>query len=371
MTSATVAGNGWMSHGLYRGMAPEAELVLVQARGSDGHIGSARIARALSWIRQHARMFEIRVVSVSLGGAPATTIDDVVDAAVQALVRDGITVVVAAGNDGDRRLVPPATAPDALTIGGLDDRNVFDAASRALWHSNYGESIRGRVKPDLVAPSMWVVAPMLPGSDVAYEARALFERRRAVDRTCETRIGELKLVTPYYQHVEGTSFAAPIVAGTVAGMLELNDALRPGRIRELLLEACTVIPGAPLERQGAGAIDAGRAAALTIADLRGPTAHGAASPQLDSSGVRFRLHDHRARSVRVLGSWNGWRAPGLRARLAEPLVWEAMLGPLESGAYAYKFLLDDVRWVADPANPSRTSDGLGGWNSTFEVNGNR
>ncbi len=38
-------------------------------------------------------------------------------------MESGISVVVAAGNDGQRRLLPPATAPMVLTIGGIDDGN--------------------------------------------------------------------------------------------------------------------------------------------------------------------------------------------------------------------------------------------------------
>jgi serine protease AprX len=73
-------------------------------------------------------------------------------------------------------------------------------------------------------------------------------------------------VTPHYQHVEGTSFAAPIVAAVAACMLEANGALGPRRVRELLTAAAHPVPGAPPERQGAGAVDAGRAVRLALAE---------------------------------------------------------------------------------------------------------
>ena len=55
-----------------------------------------------------------------------------------------------------------------------------------------------------------MVAPLLPQSSVATEAKELFARRLLGDRTCEPRINAEKLVTPYYQHMDGTSVAAPV-----------------------------------------------------------------------------------------------------------------------------------------------------------------
>jgi serine protease AprX len=289
MTSAVAAGNGHASHGFYRGLAPDADLVLVQVQGEDGRIGNAAIARALDWLRWAGPEFGLRVASLSLGGEPVTALrGNVVDQAVASLVETGVSVVVAAGNDGVRRLVPPATAPAATTVGGLDDRNTLDPEARALWHSNYGESGGGGGKPELVAPSLWVVAPILPGSDLAREAAPLFARRAAGEAEVEEAIATRKLVTPQYQHVEGTSFAAPIVAGVVACMLEALPTLDPRRIRTLLTEAAQPVAGAAPERQGAGAVDAGKAVALALREaglgrspqppLPSPQAQPAGSP---------------------------------------------------------------------------------------------
>src|SRR5262249_32296373 len=154
---------------------------------------------------------DVRVVNLSLGGDPVVPLaGNAVDRAVAALADKGITVVAAAGNDGVRRLAPPATAPPGVTLGGLHDPHTPDAAEGALWHSNYGESGWTTAKPELAAPSLSVVAPLLPGTAVAEEAKALFAARAAGEAKDEPRIAELKLVTPHYQHVEGTSFAAPI-----------------------------------------------------------------------------------------------------------------------------------------------------------------
>ncbi len=370
MTSTALAGNGWKSHGLYRGLASDADVILIRVRGEDGHIGSVRVARALRWVRDNAQRYGIRVVNTSLG---VSTDTEAALAEINALVADlvarNVSVVVASGNDGQRALAAPATASDSITVGGLDDRNVFDPGERALWHSNFGVANDGRDKPELVAPSLWVVAPLLPNTDVAREAEELFGRRAAGDASAEGRIAELRLVTPHYQHVEGTSFAAPIVSATVACMLEANSELRAEHVRDLLTSACHEVPGAERERQGAGAIDAGRAVAAALAAASGLTATRVQSPIIEGRRPSVWLLDRRAVSVRVLGSWDSWQTPGTAARQQSPGVWRATLGPLGQGSYAYKLLIDDVRWIADPANPLRAHDGVGGWNSALVVPG--
>lgn len=363
MTSVAAGGNGFASRGLYRGLASGAELVLVRARDAAGRITSHSISRALSWLRDNSEAFDVRVVSVSLGGdATAMLESDAVDDAVARLVERGVVVIVAAGNDGQRSIVPPATAPAALTVGGLDDRNVFDSAGRALWHSSYGATWMGCQKPELVAPSIWVAAPVLPMTDVAREAVELFTRRAHGDSTCESRIADLRLITPHYQHVEGTSFAAPIVAGIVACMLEANPALSPERVRALLTLACRRVPGAPTERQGAGAIDAGSAVALALLDAN-DVGYPAHAPVAAGTRIRFVLHEADARAVRVVGSWDGWAYPGVNATRIAGGLWEVTIATPAVGEYAYKFVVDGEQWIEDPANRSRMSDGVGGWNS--------
>lgn len=269
MTSAAAFGNGHLSHGLYRGIAGDAELVLIQTWDRRGRITNGTLTRALRWIHKKRRELNIRIVSVSVAGDPIEPLEgNPVDQAVKALVHDGVTVIAASGNKCERKLVPPATAAEAITVGGLDDRNVFDRDQHEVWHSNYDSTVEGLWKPEVVAPSLWVVAPVLPGSPVAVEARELFARRDRGDESANQRIADLKMVTPHYQHVEGTSFAAPIIAGVVACMLEANPRLTPDDIRHALMSAAYQVAGASAERQGAGAVDGGLAVAIAMS-MRG------------------------------------------------------------------------------------------------------
>ncbi len=366
MTSAAAAGNGWLSHGLYRGLASEADLVLVQVRDRAGRITNHTLARALNWLSQQANALGVRVINLSVAGELVSPLaNNPVDTAVAQLVEQGITVIASAGNDGQRRLLPPATAPAALTIGGLDDKNTFDHREVELWHSNYGEAVSGALKPELVAPSLWVVAPVLPGSDVAIEAGQLFAQRARSEAQVEQHLAALKLVTPHYQHVDGTSFAAPLVASIVACMLQAAPSLTPDEIRQILIETAQIIPGASLERQGAGAVNAGLAVTRALAAQHGQRVTHTQWPHVTPTEVTFQLYDREARMVQIVGSWNSWQVPGLIATEIEQGLWQARQPRLKPGAYAYKFLLDGDRWLADPANPAHVPDNFGGWNSVL------
>jgi serine protease AprX len=286
---------------------------------------------------------------------------------VAALVAQNVVVTAAAGNDGVRALNPPATAPAALTIGGIDDYNTFTDEEISLWHSNYGAGVGGVPKPELVAPSIWVAAPVLPGSSVEQEALSLFNRRHLGLPEVEARIAAEKLITPYYQHVDGTSFAAPLVASTVACMLEANPRLTPALVREILLRTAHALPGIPGEQQGAGALEAGLAVSMALREQHETLAACVDLPNITRQRIEFVLHEHDAQEVQVSGSWHGWGSPKLALAQVEPGVWRGAIPRLPAGEYTYKFLLDGRRWLDDPANPNKRWDGRAAFNSVFFV----
>src|SRR6185503_19962198 len=162
MTSTICAGNGFMSSHLYRGLAEEAKLVLVKTGSLRGRgIRDRDISRALKWVLNNRERFNIRIVNISLGGDNPTTgkfteLDELVEEA----VLHGILVVVAAGNTGHRIIIPPASAPSAITVGGLNDQNHLDPRYRRMYWSSYGRGINEVRKPDLIAPAIWLAAPM-------------------------------------------------------------------------------------------------------------------------------------------------------------------------------------------------------------------
>lgn len=368
MTTTAAAGNGYLSHGLYRGLASDAAVVLVQASDETHAISDSSIRRALEWLVEHHADFGIQVVNVSLGGDGTEDAGQRINAAVAALVSAGVTVVAAAGNDGVRRLAPPATAPEALTVGGLDDRNDVDHHAPLLWHSSFGDAISGALKPELVAPSAWIVAPILPGTELAREARDLFAGRNegpdAAEIECE--LSRRQLVTPHYHHVEGTSVAAPLVASLVACLLEANPRLTPAAVKQLLISTARRVPGAPTERQGAGTLVAGAAIAAALAIGRGGTTAVRLESLAQDHEVTFELLDPRASRVEVFGAWNQWTRAVVLHETASGL-WTSTIAKPAPGRYPYKFRVNGVMWMADPANPDTAWDGHDGFNSLLAV----
>jgi hypothetical protein len=50
--------------------------------------------------------------------------------------------------------------------------------------------------------------------------------------------------------------------------------------------------------------------------------------------------EQAAASVRIVGSWNEWSCEGTPADRIGPGLWQATIGPLEPGDYAYKLVID-------------------------------
>jgi serine protease AprX len=291
MTSVTACGNGWRSDGLYRGLASEARVVLVKV-GTARRIRHDDIRRGLDWVRRHRRRYGIRIVNVSCGGDyEASYLTDALSQAAEACARAGMLVCCAAGNRGNEpghAVFPPASAPSVLTVGGLDDENRLAFDGYRMYHSSYGPTLDGLQKPEVIAPAIWVAAPILPDTPTAAQAallarlsaaaddelHAVLQAHRGVDAALDgagplappllralvqRRLQEEKVISAAYKHVDGTSFAAPIVAGMAAQMLEAQPGLTPAQVKSLLIRTARRLPHVEIDRQGWGVVDARRA----------------------------------------------------------------------------------------------------------------
>lgn len=397
MTSVVAAGNGRLSGGLYRGVASYARLVLVKVSDPRGRTNEVDILRGMIWVLENHERYGINIVNLSVGGdKPGKRRRSALNEAVDEAVRRGIVVVAAAGNAGIRELRPPASARGAITVGGLDDRNALDRSMHRLYSSNWGKTTEGQGKPEIIAPSIWLAAPVLPGTRIAEQNlllerlwRANDEELRLLLETAGPVLGfdpdlpsapveeqryalrrkliENKVISPFYQHVDGTSFAAPIISSVVAQMLEANPALDPERLKSVLVQTAERLPNEPVERQGSGVIVPGRAVAAALREIHGRLSDEPLSPYPVNGDIRFVYHDPRARAVAVIGDFNGWQPGALEMVEHAPGVWRAMVRKPAPGEYDYKFLVDRERWLDDPENGLRRPDGYGGFNSVLTV----
>ncbi|MFN8373731.1 MAG: S8 family serine peptidase [Anaerolineae bacterium] len=287
MTSVIAAGDGRTSNGRYRGIASNANVVLIKITSPRGQIKEADILRGLRWLNDTHRRFNVRVVNISVGGDFVTNDpDNPIYLAISKLVANGVAVVVAAGNKGADSLVPPASAPHAITVGGYNDHNTLDRAQWTPYHNNYGMAYDGTLKPEIVAPADWIASPILPGSVMAREAQwlapLLMEKqpngaltnllnegyndlgftREQVRRPDEKlyqmiqqRINSHKLIDSHHQHVDGTSVSTAVASSIIAQMIEANPRLTPAEIKTILRETSKPLAHVPAEKQGAGVID--------------------------------------------------------------------------------------------------------------------
>jgi hypothetical protein len=81
--------------------------------------------------------------------------------------------------------------------------------------------------------------------------------------------------------------------------------------------------------------------------------------------VTLRFQDSEAKSVAVVGSFNGW-SPASSPMQKKGETWEITLS-LAPGRYSYRFLVDEKKQVLDPSSSGTEPDGYGGRNSVLVV----
>ena len=372
-TSVAAAGNGHLSDGLYRGLAHECKLVLVKV-SERGRITEENIARGIHWVIAHRERYDIRVLNISLGGdedVPCSK--SIIDQAAEEAISHGIVVVAAAGNSGGEghHSIPPANSPSVITVGGYSDNNQLNGNELGLYHSNFGVTADGTVKPEIVAPAMWIAAPILPGTGFYERAEAL--SRLAADDATEIRsyveaaLQQQKIVATHYQHVDGTSFAAPIVTSIVAQMVEANPALTPGAIKNILISTADRIMTQPVIRQGYGVVNARRAVELAKTEQHALNGVGCKPPRVENGRLLFIFHDDAADSVAVAGDFNGWSEVATPLKRNGSGLWSTEIVVPRTGRFEYKFIVDERRWIEDPSNGMKAPDKFGGFNSVLVI----
>lgn len=223
-----LGGDGTLSGGEFRGIAPECGLIHLKVLDHQGNGKMGDVIRALEWILDNYEHYHIRVLNISVG----TPKDDQDDGARQLLelverVWDaGVVVVVAAGNMGPGRstITVPGSSRKVITVGSSDDF-VSGRGRARLNYSGRGPTAECICKPDLVAP----------GSNI-----------------CSCR--SIKGRPPGYCYKSGTSMATPVISGIIALLLQKRPYLSNVEVKMLLKQSCRDL-GFPREFQGWGMPD--------------------------------------------------------------------------------------------------------------------
>jgi len=228
--AGVIAGTGAQDSERGKGVAPGALLMNAKVfpRGQSATL--AAIIAAIEWAvygpdGQLNTGDEADVINMSLGGGQSY-IDPLYEAVKRAFEL-GVTVVIAAGNEGEGGLSSmssgsPGNSEYAITVGATDPNG-----ASLKDYSSFGPTIRLTVKPDVVAPS-------------------------GVDTIFPTSMGS------YASDMEGTSFSCPHVAGAAALLvqyLKQKQAARavwPSAIKVALMETAVPVSGYDTMAIGAG-----------------------------------------------------------------------------------------------------------------------
>lgn len=178
----------------YRGLAPDANLVALRIAQNTSDVPLEKIEAALTWVLDHAEELGITVVNLSFGYGRFDSYfsDQTLEDELEQLQDAGIAFVSSAGNGGTNDgigVTAPAADASAFSVGSVSGSDIiseFSQRSRHLTLLAVGEDVR---------------TTMLGG---------------------------------VYQQVDGTSFAAPAVAGAIALMRQVDPTFTLGDIRSML-----------------------------------------------------------------------------------------------------------------------------------------
>lgn len=176
------------------GVAPGANLYSVRVLDNSGSGTYSGVIAGIDWVAAHADTID--VANMSLGGSNSQALNDAVEAA----VASGVVFVVAAGNENiDACSKSPASAPNAITVSALDDRDgTLDATDSFASFSNYGSCV------DMIAPGVLIESTWKGGG---------------------------------YKIISGTSMASPHVAGAAALYIANHPGLSPQDVTNALISA--------------------------------------------------------------------------------------------------------------------------------------
>ncbi len=224
------AGSGRAAQGRYRGVAPDASLIVARALDETGAARTSQVMAAVEWAIDEGA----QIINLSLGGGPYPADgSDALSVLCDAAVEEGVVVCVAAGNLGPARqsIGAPAAAARVITVGAADIREPL-AATVVADFSSRGPTADGRRKPELLFPGRGVTAPRAAGTSLGQP------------------VGER------YTRLNGTSQAAPMAAGTAALLLQANPRLSPDEIKARLMRGARRLADASADSQGSGLGDA-------------------------------------------------------------------------------------------------------------------
>src|SRR6266481_3418184 len=242
-----IAGNAYDSttgyKGVYRGIAPKAQIINLRALDSSGSGTDSTVIAAIQQAIALQSTYNIRVINLSLsrGVYESYTLDPLCQA-VESAWNAGIVVVAAAGNmgqyngagtNGYATIGAPGNDPYVITVGETNTHGTGSQTAQTMTsYSSKGPTAFDHiVKPDLVAPGNAVVSRMASSGNslvTLFPALAVYPCNSS-RTSCGSQFGSAR-----YMRLAGTSMATPVVSGTAALLLQKTPSLTPDQVKARL-----------------------------------------------------------------------------------------------------------------------------------------
>lgn len=207
------------------GISPKAKLAVCKVLDKNGDGKVHHIMKAVRWVLEYQKLYNIRIVNISAGMSKTTDKRDEERLlnGVEALWDAGIVVVTAAGNKGPGRgtITIPGISKKVITVGSLP--NSRDKRK----YSGQGPTKECVCKPDVIAP----------GTNI-FSCNANYVKGREL---------------PYISK-SGTSMATPVVSGAIANLLSKYPDMSNVEVKLRLRESCTDLH-LPRNQQGWGLLN--------------------------------------------------------------------------------------------------------------------
>lgn len=202
-----IAGSGKMSRGIYKGIAPECNLVIAKVLDRKGNGNTTQVIEAIDDIIAKQEKYNIRILNISVGMLPSADEQEKKSLinAVEKAWNAGIVVVAAAGNNGPKQntVTIPGQCKSIITVGSIDDYSGIKKGLRN-GYSGRGPTDCCAIKPEILAP----------GTEI---------------KSCSNRGNS-------YEIKSGTSMSAPIISGSIALLLQKYPKMTPAEVKLRLYE---------------------------------------------------------------------------------------------------------------------------------------
>jgi serine protease AprX len=222
-----IAGDGTSSRlaggPIHTGVAPAARVISVKVAGADGSTSLSKLIAGIGWVVLHQDEVGASVLNLSFGiDAPMPYEANPLSAAVEAAWSSGLTVVVAAGNDGAGNVTSPGDDPYVITVGATDTHGTVAADDDTVAPWSGSKDSHRYAKPDVLAPGTSIVSLRAPGS------------------TIDTSFPAARIGTDYFRG-SGTSMSTAITAGAAAVLLQHHPGATPDDVKGAIVDSSVSI----------------------------------------------------------------------------------------------------------------------------------